>query len=169
MSTLTHIALVNYIKNLVDQHATMPENAFYRMDVNEIQGNMRTGINYPCLAMESHEANFDGSTANNSLENKTFAFSILKKPEYGNFDEQNQFLDDCEILGKQFLARMRYDAATEGNLMFNLFDAALVTYHKVGPLYTDALYGYRFEIPLKPEKTSLKVNAAHWDDLDLVC
>lgn len=169
MSSITHAALINYIRNLVDQSVDIDVANFFRMDISEVQGAMRTGVSYPAFAYESHEGNFEGSKSNNTVDNKTFAFTILKKPQLGNFDQQNEYLDDCEIIGKKFLARMRYDSAIVGNVIHNLFEAHTVNYHKVGPLYIDQCYGYRFEIALKPDKSSLKVNAADWNDLDMVC
>ena len=166
---ISHQTIIGYLQNLVDQHTDIRIEDFYRMDISEILGAMKTSIQYPCFALESHEGNFDSSSAMNSLENKIFAFSILKKPEYGNFEDQNTALDDCELIGKQFLARMRYDSAQETSLLHKLFSLGNVNYHKVGPLYTDHLYGYRFEISLLPDKTSMKVTPENWTDIDEVC
>lgn len=166
---LTHKALVDYLKYLVDQSVDIDVKNFFRLNIAEIQGSFRSGVSFPCFAMESHEGNFEGSQSSNSVDNKTFAFTIYKKPQYNNFDQENQYLDDCEIIGKKFLARLRYDSFNPENLLHNLFDANLVSYHKVGPVFTEQLYGYRFEVSLKPDKSSLKVIAADWKDLDVVC
>ena len=166
---LSHIELVNYCKNLVAQSIHIEAENFFRMDITEIQGAMRTAIGYPCFALESHDGDFEGSTASNSIENKRFAFTIFKNPTFGDFDEQNLFLDDCEIIGKKFLARMRYDARQKTSPLFNAFTVKDVYYQKVGPIYTDHLYGYRFQIELKPTKVDLKTLPADWNDITTIC
>jgi len=64
---------------------------------------------------------------------------------------------------------MRYDSTQSGNILYRLFDIAQVSLHKIGPVYTDGLYGYRFEIALKPDKANFKVNPADWEDIESVC
>lgn len=165
---ISHATIVNYIKESVEASADIDASNFFRVDLTEIQGAMRTGISSPCLLLESHEGNFENSKPNNSIESKTFAFSILKNPTQGNFDEQNQFLDDCEIIGKKFLARMRYHSTDNSSVLYNMFDLSLCNYHKVGPIFL-SWYGYRFEVTLKPKKVDLKVNSEDFSDIQSAC
>lgn len=121
------------------------------------------------MAMESHEGNFEGSSSHNSIESKSFAFSIMSKTQAGDYDGQNSVLDQAEIIGKQVLARIRLDATDPTHILYKLFDIARVSFHKIGPIYVDQLYGYRFEIPLKPNKVLAKVSPDDWTDIDEVC
>ena len=164
---LSHNDIVAYMSNLTTQN--LNTNDFFRMNIAEIQGAINSKIQYPCLALESHEGNFDGSSPNNTLEQKTFAFSILDKPAKRTFDAENTSLDLAETIGQQFLARMRYDNADATSQLYQAFNINRVSYHKVGPIYADGLFGYRFEIPLNPTKSNLKPIADNWSDLNTIC
>lgn len=165
---ISHLDIVTYMQQTVAASVDIETANFFRADLTEIQGNMRTGIASPCLALESHQTNYEGSKPNNSIGNKTFAFMVLKNPVQGNFVEQNQFLDDCEIIGNKILARMRYHSTQPTSILYKNFDLALCSNHKVGPIFL-GWYGYRFEIGLKPEKIDLKVNPTDFTDIDSAC
>lgn len=165
---ISHKHIFDYIAKSVDASTDIATEDFFRVDLTEIQGAMRTGIASPCLLLESHEGNFENSKTNNSVETKTFAFLILKNPTQGNFNEQNQYLDDAEIIGKKFLARMRYHSTQPDHILYNMFDLSLCNYHKVGPLFL-GWYGYRFQVTLKPKKISLKVDPADFTDIESAC
>jgi hypothetical protein len=156
------------MQQCVTASADIETGNFFRLDITEIQGAMRTGIASPCLALESHQGNFENSKLNNSIESKTFAFMVIKKAIQGNFNEQNQFLDDCEVIGKKILARMRYHSTDINSILYNTFDLSLCNYHKVGPVFL-SWYGYRFEVTLKPKKIDLKVNPGDFSDITTAC
>ena len=82
--------------------------------------------------------------------------------------EQNEMLDQCERLGLKIIARMRYDARQPGHLLHNRFKVSSVKWMKVGPLFTEELYGYRFTVEIEGGE-SLKVQADDWADIDTVC
>ena len=93
----------------------------------------------------------------------------FSKPKKGDFDDENIKLDNCELIGKQFLKRMRLDSLTNGSAIYRAFDLEKVSYHKVGPLYTDHLYGYRFEVPLNAIKVNMQPDPDNWSDIDTIC
>lgn len=165
--SLTHKVITDYMQDLENKNTSTK--SFFRFNIMEIQGAIRGNIIYPAMAMESPEGNFSDSSVNNSLDKKIFAFSILDKPEKGNFDDENDKLDQCEIIGKQFLSRMRYDSFLPSSPIYNCFNLSDVEYHKVGPIYTDRLFGYRFEIHLDDKKTNMQINPSEWTDLDSPC
>ena len=166
---VTHNTIVNYFSNLVAQSTLIDSRNFFRFDISEIEGAMRTNITYPCFALESHEGNFSGSSHNNSLDNKVLAFSILGRPKQGDFTEQNNVLDQAETIGKKFISRLRLDSTDASNPMYKQIEVQNISYHKVGPIYIDMLYGYRFEITLKSNKLDLKVLPEDWEDINSVC
>lgn len=166
MKQITHQDIVNYMRSLADNHLDIKD--FFRMDVTEIQGAFRAGIDFPCLALESLEGDFSGSSTGNSIDNQSFAFTMLTAPVIGDFKEQNIMLDQSQIIGKELIARMRHDARVKGHLLHKAFYVSGVNYHKVGPLFLEHLYGYRFVVELR-YKTELIVDVGVWKDLDSVC
>ncbi len=163
----THKQISDYMKQLSVLNDNI--NSFFRFNISDIQGGIRAKINFPAMALESPEGNFVGSNTNNSLDSKLFAFTIFDKPSRGNFDQEDDMLDDCELIGKQILARMRYDSLVPASVIYRLFKLEKVQYHKVGPVFTDHLFGYRFEVELSDAKVNMQINPADWSDLDDPC
>lgn len=161
-----HNDIVEYMQGLVENYADLE--GFYRMDIAEIMGRLRKGIQLPALALESMEGDLSLSKAHNTHGKNLFAFSILKKPTSGNYEEQNDFINDCLLMGMQILARMRRDSKIPNHFLHDNFDVSGVSYGKVGPLYADHLFGYRFEVSLK-NKINLKVDISKWGDITEDC
>lgn len=138
------------------------------MDLAEITGAFRSGITFPAMVVESPEGDLNGSSIHNSVIQRTGAFTVYKKPTKGNFQQQNEYLDDCEKLGLKIVARMRLDNANPDHAMYQRFDIPGISWIKVGPIFNENLYGYRFTYPIKGSEP-LTVNPADWQDLDSVC
>ncbi|MCT8340486.1 hypothetical protein MG296_10510 [Flavobacteriaceae bacterium TK19130] len=168
MSIPTHKPIVDYFQSLNELNVNFPEKSFSRMDLNEIMGQFRTGVNFPHLAVESHDGNLDESSHSNNVNGRTFAFTVYQNPKAGNFAQQNEMLDQCERLGLQIIARMRHDANDPDHILYRRFETNSVNYIKVGPVFNEELYGYRFTGVIKGTE-SLKPNAADWSDLDTIC
>lgn len=164
----THANLVDYFKNLNAQLNDFPEESFFRQDLEEIFGAFRSGINFPCMALESAELDAPDSTEQNTVIGRMFAFVVYMNPKRGNFDQQKEYIDKCEKIGKKILARMRYDANIPGNLLYRKFKVNTIKAVKVGPVYTEQLHGYRF-VGMISGNESLKVDPADWKDIDTVC
>lgn len=165
---MTHKPIIDYFEQLNANLLDFPEKSFFRMDLAEIQGSFRSGINFPAMVVESPEGNTEGSTINASVINRTGAFTVYQNSKQGDFGQQNQLLDQCERIGIKILARMRLDNANPAHAMHNRFDIPGVTWIKVGPIFTEKLYGYRFMYDLRGTE-SLIVDPADWSDIDEVC
>jgi len=164
----THKPIVDYFQGLNTKLNDFPADSFFRQDLDEIYGAFRKGINFPCMAVESPEGDAEESSMNNSVIGRMFAFVVYMNPKAGNFEQQNDMLDQCERIGKKLVSRMRYDARIEDNILHDRFEASSVSWVKVGPVFNEMLYGYRFSGFIKGSE-SLKVDAADWEDLDLIC
>ena len=165
---MNHDHIVDYFESLNSKLADFPEKSFFRMDLTEIQGAFRSGINFPAMSVESPQLDMSKSNVSNSVLGHDFAFTIWKKPKTGDFGGQNTDLGDCERIGLKILARMRYDARVPDHLIYNSFEARSVSAIKVGPLFTENLYGYRF-IGTFSNNKPLIINPADWNDLDSPC
>lgn len=164
----THAPLVEYFKNINKQLNDFGKNSFFRQDLEEIFGAFRVGVNFPCLAIESPEIDAPDSTEQNTVIGRMFAFVVYMNPERNNYDEQNDYLDQCEKIAKKILARMRYDANIPGNILYRKFKVSTVKGVMVGPVYTEHLYGYRFAGMITGNEP-LKVDPADWKDIDSAC
>ena len=138
------------------------------MDLAEIKGAFRSDADLPCLVVESHEGDWDKSKPNQSVNDRAFAFTVYYDPENGNFDEQNDMLGLSEAMGFKIIARMRHDATIKGHILYNKFKVESVRNHKVGPVFNEQLYGYRFTGEISGAQP-LIVSADDWTDIDAVC
>lgn len=165
---MTHEPHIAYFKNLNEKSVHFGADSFFRMDLSEITGAFRKGITFPAMSVESPEGDAEGSSKNNSVINRTGAFTIWEKPQTGNFTDQTTKIDDCEQIGLKLIARMRLDCANPESPLYNKFDVSSVRFIKVGPIFNEGLYGYRFTFVIAGSE-SLKVDPADWSDIDEVC
>ncbi len=168
MSAPTHKPILDYFKSLNAAAVDFAENSFFRMDLSEINGAFRSGITFPCMAVESPEGEAGDSGITNSVMGRIFAFTIYMNPQLNNHEQQNEFLDTCERIGLKILSRMKHDATQPGHLLYDRFELSSCNHLKIGPVFTEMLYGYRFTGIIKGSE-SFKVVAADWNDLDTVC
>jgi hypothetical protein len=165
---MTHKIIIDYFEQLNLNLNDFAENSFFRLDLREIEGAIRTGITYPCMAVESPDIDPSESTVNSSAIGRWFAFAVYMNPELDNQAEQTEMLDLCERICLKILARMRHDARIPEHPLYNKFLISSCSGMKIGPVFTEMLYGYRFTGMIKGSE-SLKVNAADWADIDLTC
>lgn len=165
---MTHKLIIDYLEQLNLNLNDFAEDSFFRLDLTEIEGGIRTGISYPCMAVESPDIDFSESTINSSVIAKIFSFTVFMNPDSENSEEKDFMTDLCERIGLKILARMRHDARTPEHPLYNKFLIESCEGIKVGPVFTELLHGYRFTGIIKGNET-LKVNAADWADIDLVC
>lgn len=165
---MTHEPHIAYFENLNAKLVDFAEKSFFRMDLSEITGAFRKGITFPAMTVESPEGDAEGSSKNNSVINRTGAFTVWEKPQTGNFADQTEKIDDCEKIGLKIIARMRLDSANHASPLYNKFEASSVRWIKVGPIFNEGLYGYRFTFNIAGSE-SLKVDPADWSDIEEVC
>lgn len=135
--------MVDYFRLLAENHKAI--NGFFRMDLTEIMGSFRKGVNFPCMVLESHDGDLGNSNRLSTTNNRGFAFTIYMNPKRDDPDQQNEYLSTCEVLGLQVVARMRHDEAIPGHFLNQKFQVSSIKYSKVGPIFSEKLYGYRFE------------------------
>ncbi|WP_421811747.1 hypothetical protein [Flagellimonas sp.] len=143
MNDINHLILVNYFKGLAENHSDIQ--GFFRMDLTEIMGSFRNSAPFPCLVMESHDGDFGESNVQSTVNTRGFAFTIYTNPDRKDYEDQNEKLSESEVIGLQVISRMKHDASVEGHFLFNKFKVSSVKYGKVGPVFSEKLYGYRFE------------------------
>ncbi len=168
MPELTHKIVVDFFENINLQLKDFSENSFFRMDLDELFGAFRSGINFPAMSIESPEGDGSKSLPENSVIGRFFAFTIWQRPQKGNFDQQNIMLDECERIGLKIIARMRYESKKPDSILYNKFKASSVSWKQYGPLFNEKLYGYRFQGTFEGNE-SLKLNPDDWNDIATNC
>jgi len=163
---INHTVLTAYFKNIATHLVGI--NDFFRMDLTEIQGAFRSTATFPCLVIEAHEGDYGDSNTMQTVNNRTFAFTVYTKPQTGDYEDQDNCLNISETLGKKILARMRHDAKTPEHFLHNNFKVEECSYAKVGPIFNERLYGYRFIGNISAHEP-LIVNPLDWTDVPVVC
>ena len=165
--------IVNYLEYLADQHVDLKSK--FRWNINEVSGAMRNGVELPLMAIDSVETRTKGD-ASKTLHANSIAFTILGKPntKTGNLDEseaQTEVLDFCQNICFDIEARMLYDSRQlkdkdgNKNWLYRRFDKTSFHFFKVGPVYTDSLFGYRCELSFDNQE-SMDPEITKWADLD---
>lgn len=168
MTKPTHSVIIDYFRQLNKNLRDFGENSFFRIDLKEIEGGFRSGITFPAMAVESPDLDGQDSDITNSVIGRAFFFTVYMDPKKNDYDDQDTAIDLCEKIGWKLIARMRKDATDPNHFLYDKFKVSTVSAIKVGPLFTQHLYGYRFG-GLISGNESLKVDPADWDDIDSIC
>lgn len=164
----THKPILDYFQSLNEKLVDFPEDSFFRMDLEEIMGSFRSGINFPAMTVESPDGDAENSIGSNSVVGRLFAFTVFQNPTKGDFAQQNEMIDQCERIGLKIIARMRHDSFEKTHMLYNRFNANSVKWTKIGPLFNEELFGYRFTGIITGSE-SLNIDPADWSDIDTVC
>lgn len=118
---------------------------FYRMDIEEIFNGLRSEVDWgkAVLMLESYEGRLKDNNSDNILDERTCAFSVLKRVTIDDFDQIHEALDSCEAIGKDIISYLRNMKHDEDDRRLRGLNIASFTYQKVGPVL-DGAYGYRF-------------------------
>lgn len=164
----THAVIIDYFRQLNAALVDFGQASFFRMDLTEIEGGFRTNISFPAMAVESPDLDGQDSAPTNSVIGRAFFFTIYMNPKRKDYDAQDTAIDLCERIGWKIIARMRKDSFDPTHFLYNKFKVSSVSAIRVGPVFTEHLYGYRFGGIISGEE-SLKVDPADWTDIDSIC
>lgn len=172
MPRVSFLNIVNYLEDLAKNHTDIKDS--FRWNVAEVSGALRSGIQLPVMLIDAVETQTKAD-ATKTIHINTTAFTILGKPNTrtGNLDEyeaQNATLDYCQQICFDIEKRIIYDGNLPKtpndtrNWLYGLVDKNSFHHFKVGPLFTDGLYGYRCEVSLK-NQVSTEPNKDKWTDM----
>jgi hypothetical protein len=172
MPRVSFLTIVNYLEQLAANHTEI--NGSYRWNSSEFSGSLRKGVALPVMLIDAVETQTSGDHKKTIHSNMT-AFTILGKPNIktGNMDTyaaQNEVLDFCQQLCFDIETRIIHDAEqvsdAEGNQnwLYGMVNKNSFHHFKIGPIFTDGLYGYRCELTLKNQECTLP-DASKWEDL----
>lgn len=170
MPNISFNILISYLEELADKHVDIKSH--FRWNISEVTGAMRSGIEYPVMAIDSPEVSTSGDRSSRFHYN-SMAFTILAKPENirgaDKYAEQNQVLNECLQICYELEKRIVADSALraragEKNWLYNLLDINSFNFQKIGPIYSDGLFGYRCELLIK-NSVPKGLDASKWTDI----
>ena len=161
MPRKTHSEIVTFHKKIADAHVDI--NGFYRFDMNEIIGNLRTGVGTPALLLESHSSDLESQTKMvSNFNSRKISFLLLDfAGKAGNFDKANEVLDRLENIALDIVSYLVDQNKTNGSWLFGMFDINSVQIEKVGPIL-DNMYGWNILYSLKCQEPMI-FNPDKWN------
>lgn len=161
MSRKTHNQVVEFHKSIATAHVEIK--GFYRFDVAEIIGQFRSGVKTPALLLESHSSDLESQTKMvSNFNSRKISFILLDfAGKSGNFDKQNEVLDNLENITLDIISYLVTQNKTNGSWLFGMFDINTVQIEKVGPIF-DNMYGWNVIYSLKNHE-SMVFNPAKWN------
>lgn len=163
--------IVDYLTNLGTQHIDIAD--VFRWNKLEFSGSLRTKIPGTVMLIDSIE--IKPLATNSKIINQNYcAFTILGKSGVSTakldaYAQQNEVLDFCQGVAFEIMARLFYDAETtnlQGVLKWLYNNVEKDSFHlfKVGPVFTEQLYGYRCEFTIKAPEI-YTIDTTKWQDL----
>lgn len=172
MPRISFLTIVNYLESLATLHVDIKDQ--YRWNASEFSGALRKGVELPVMLIDAIETQTGGDKTK-TIHNNSGAFTILGKPNTrtGNLDAyaaQNEVLDYCQTICFDIETRILSDSEnikdTNGdkNWLYGLVDKNSFHTFKLGPVFSDGLYGYRTEFTLKNLVPTCP-DSSKWSDL----
>jgi hypothetical protein len=163
--------IVNFLMDLGNNHNDIQQ--VFRWNRMELNGSFRHNPNQTNMLIDSVEVFVTNPNHNNFSQNNC-AFTILGKQDVSTakldaYNEQNEVLEHCLEIAFEVASRIKYES-TETNLqgelkwLYNNVELDSFHFFKVGPVFTQQLYGYRCEFTIK-QKQCLKPDINKWKDL----
>jgi len=163
--------IVDFLTNLGTQHVDI--NSVYRWNRLELTGTFRTGAPLSAMLIDSIET-FVTNPNSRSYNQNNCAFTILGKAgvstaKIDSYAQQNEVLEHTQEIAFEVAARIK-DAALNTNLLgplkwlYGNVEQDSFHFYKVGPVFTEQLYGYRCEFTIKT-KQSYQPDPTKWNDL----
>ena len=157
MQNVSHNTLIAYFESLGLCSTDVATS--FRWNTIEYQNSLRSGVTPTVMLIDSPHVQEEGSSIN-LMDVHNCALTFLGKPNVPTaridaYDNQNEVLEHCQQIAFEFRNKLRLDASAprdaEGNKNW-LFGALVINsfnFLKVGPVFTENMYGYRLEFQLK--------------------
>jgi hypothetical protein len=159
MQSVAHSKIVKLHKDIADQHVDI--NGFFRFNVNELLGSLRSGIQTPVLAIEAASSELESPSKQSVFNSRAVSFIIIDfagKPD--SYDKQDEVLDKLETIVLEIGDYLATKNEDRSHWLYGLFEIDSFRYEKVGPLF-DNMYGWNVLYTIK-NQTTKKMDPAKW-------
>jgi len=159
MSKFNVAQYLQYFKLLASIHPKI--NGFYTMDINEVLGDLRQGMQYPALILNSVNGFFSENASQDNTQNLVKAgFMVIDHADQvDDFAREMQILGDTYEFAMQILSRLKEDAKC--GTFLRKFDVNSIKYEMLGPVF-DNDYGFMFTFDLRFMVSNLEHNPQDW-------
>jgi len=175
MPRISFDTLLTLLETQASNHVDI--NDSYRWNASEFTGTLRSGTNLPVMLIDAPETQSSGSKKSR-FHNNTIAITVLGKEgvptaKVDSYDNQNEVLNFCQSICFDIETRLlsiassptvKSGQAQVKNWLYGLIDENSFHHFKVGPIFTERLFGYRCEITIKNQVSTVP-DPAKWEDL----
>lgn len=152
-----------YFATLAAEHTllrhTPQDKHFFRGEVEEFFGDLRSKVRFPALIMETGLLTLQRNDAGYFSNLRTLAFIVAQNNVRDNWDDISAALADCEVIGSELIGRLVSDI--DGDL-YPGFDCLSLTKVDCEPLANppQKYVGWRFEFVVS--EPACLINPNHW-------
>lgn len=162
--------IVDFLSNLGEQHINIKKTV--RWNKLELAGSFKHNNSLSVMLIDSIETNVD-KPKNATFNRNQVAFTILGQEGFStakidSYSNQNQVLEHCQQIAFEIAARLMYEcenAEGDTSWLYAAIKPSSFHFYKVGPVFTENLYGYRCEFVIDV-KECYKVDATKWNDIE---
>lgn len=130
--------------------------AFLNFDFENIQEALRNGLKFPCLFLQTPSFSKTGASDSKFEEIESAFMVLMPKGDLG----KAQITHQCKTIADQIYNRINTDAPAFFESQITKTDEGII-----GPLSTDALYGWVVTFMLD-QSYDAEVKTEDWEDLD---
>lgn len=166
MHTNSYLQIKGYFQQITAAHHELQTfSGFISRELSEKKKSY-DGIQSPFISLIKYRLMIDPNKQNNTGIRRVEFGIAMEGIDANDFEAQHIAINECERIAKEVLSRIKYDNHKRDHFLFNSFPDSPVTILPVA-LSLNA-YGVEVILDLK-NKESLKLNPAHWSDIDTVC
>ena len=159
MSKLNIAEYIQYFRSVASLHPSIK--GFYTMDINEVLGDLRQGMQYPALVLNS----VNGFLSENVSADNTHAlvksgFMVIDHSDsVDDFAREMQILGDTFEYSMQILSKLKKDSFC--GTFSRKFDVSSIKFEMLGPVF-DNDYGFMFTFDLRFFVSDLSYKPDQW-------
>jgi hypothetical protein len=158
--------ITDFLTDLGNKHVDV--NSVYRWNRTELSGAMRKAVQKSIMLIDAVEINAN-SPAENNVHLNQCAFTILGKEgvstaRIDSYDAQNEVLNHTQKIAFEIAARIQRESYNADLLwLYGNLEKGSFNFFKVGPVFTENLFGYRCEFTIKTMEV-YKLDPTKWTD-----
>lgn len=157
----THSKIVQFHKGIATANKEIK--GFYRFNIAELTGKLRSGIQTPVLMLESHSLSLrENQNKTTTFADRNISFLLLDfAGKSDNYDKQEEVLDDLENVALDIAAYLKHCHNDKSSWLFGMIQNDTFQIQKVGPIL-DNMFGWNVLYTLKNHEP-MCYDATKWE------